>query len=207
MNHKILVLNGPPHAGKDLICSIIYKHFNCRQAKFSRPLKDGIKSIFRLNDEIELEAKKDEVTKALFNKLSYRQMQIELSERLLKPLFGSDIFGQLLLRDLQAPTNAAFTVVSDSGFIDELMPLRKQYGIKNIYVLKLTRSGTSYAGDSRGYLDLGIEWQAKTFANELPKASLPRVICLLVSEWLQVRPNTMILDHEPSFEEATSMLG
>jgi hypothetical protein len=164
MNHKILVLNGPPHAGKDLICSIIYKHFNCRQAKFSRPLKD-------------------------------------------KPLFGSDIFGQLLLRDLQAPTNAAFTVVSDSGFIDELMPLRKQYGIKNIYVLKLTRSGTSYAGDSRGYLDLGIEWQAKTFANELPKASLPRVICLLVSEWLQVRPNTMILDHEPSFEEATSMLG
>jgi len=195
------LLNGPPSSGKDLISDLLFKHFNCRKAKFSKPLKDAARALFLLHDEVALEAKKDEYTEAFFYSNTYRQVQIALSEDFLKQRFGKDIFGKLLLRQLHQPTNCSFTVVSDSGFLEEAVTVRKHYGKKNVYVLKLERDGTGYDGDSRGYLNLDGSWQVKVFKNNCSKTVLPRVVSMLVSSWLDVRPNTTILDRAMTNEE------
>jgi len=206
LNHKILLLNGPASSGKDFIADILYKHFNCRKAKFSKPLKDATRALFLLHDEVALEAKKEEYTEAFFHNMTYRQMQIALSEDFLKPRFGKDIFGKLLLRQLHQPTNCSFTVVSDSGFVEEAATVRKHYGKKNVFVLRLEREGTNYAGDSRGYLNLDNSWQTKTFKNNHSKSVMPRIVSMLVADWLDVKPSSTILDREMTNDELNALV-
>lgn len=206
LNHKILLLNGPASSGKDTVADLLFKHFNCRRAKFSKPLKDATRALFLLHDEVALEASKDKYTDAFFNQYTYREEQIALSEDYLKKRYGKDIFGRLLLRYLNQPTNCAFTVVSDSGFLEEAVVVRKHYGKRNTFVLKLERDGTSYAGDSRGYLELDSSWNVKTLANNSNKAVLTRTVAMLVSNWLGVQPNTGILEQSVTNDELQAFM-
>ena len=133
--------------------------FGAHHCKMSRPLKASIKEFFDLSDaDVDyLESIKTEPTELLGGK-SYVEVQISQSEGWAKPFFGIDIFGRLIVRRLQKaidlnPDQGLF-VCSDSGFTEESWPTVEFFGKKNTLLVKLGREGKTFAGDSRGYIDL-----------------------------------------------------
>jgi len=99
---------------------------------------------------------KDRAQPEFFGKTP-RQVQIAISEDLLKPLHGQDIFGRLLvsrlLRAGEVPNR--IVVVSDCGFRREAEEIVKAFGKERVFLWRLHRTGCDYSGDSRGYISLG----------------------------------------------------
>lgn len=152
---KIVMLNGPPRSGKDEAVKALAKEFNIRHYKMSYPLKRTVRTFWNLTDDEEkyLEAHKEDPQK-IFAGRSYRQVQISLSEDWAKPVFGSDVFGIIARRALSIPTDTQFTVISDSGFFDEAVPLVRLTGPRSVLLIHISRPGTSFENDSRSYIEL-----------------------------------------------------
>lgn len=86
--------------------------------------------------------------------ISPRAAYIAVSEDLMKPLHGADIFGRLLLDDMRSAAGVDLFVITDSGFAPEAAPIVAWYGANNCRVLRLSASGCTFRGDSRGYISL-----------------------------------------------------
>lgn len=154
-NRKLILFNGPRHSGKDTAADHVWSTFpDTMRFKMSRPLKDGIKAFFNLTDAqvAYLESKKTEPDELLFQN-SYVDVQISMSEYWAKDKFGMRVFGKLALREIQKSPSKIF-VCSDSGFDYEAAPLLPYFGISNVLLVRLHREGKTFAGDSRGYIEL-----------------------------------------------------
>jgi len=90
-----------------------------------------------------------ETPQACLGGLSPRQAQIFVSEQLIKPTYGADYFA---LRALENFEQGKINVVSDSGFQAEADVMCSHYGAENVLIVRLSRNGTSFANDSRGYI-------------------------------------------------------
>ncbi len=166
MTHKIVLINGPPYSGKDDAGKILRRIRAARMYKMSRPLKDGLREFFGfgIDDVRDIEAHKDEHVVGLFSPsspddvhtipLSWRDVQISLSETWAKPLFGQAILGRLAVQYLSQPTSFDMTVITDVGFREEALPIVHAFGVDNILLIQLTRKGCSFKGDSRSYIEL-----------------------------------------------------
>lgn len=157
----IVLLNGPPGAGKDTGADLLAAALRpgaARRFKMSQPLKDAVRAMFGWDDAAAAfcEAHKNKPFPELLG-LSYRQWQIEVSERLVKVVGGADAFGRLAAARLQ-PTGEPVAVCSDSGFASEAVPLIPLAGRRgnapDVLLVRVRRPGTSFAGDSRSYIDL-----------------------------------------------------
>lgn len=148
----VVLFNGPPRSGKDTIVENLMSRYRDVSAhlKLSKPLKQSLKTLFNLSDEEAdyLEQTKD-VSSDLLYGLSWRQAQIWLSEEVMKPRFGKDIFGKLLIKDLDY--SKKFIFISDSGFLEEAEAIIREVGAKNVIKISLWREGCSFRGDSRRY--------------------------------------------------------
>ena len=163
---KVLLLNGPPGSGKDLLGELICNRLQepgsvyYQRYKMSQPLKDGICAAFHLPFEY-LEARKDRPLPELHGR-TFRQLQISMSEDWLKSLYSQRIFGEIAVRHMRAG-NANVWVVTDSGFTGEALPIVEEFGQDNVTCLQLYRQGCDFSADSRGYIDaetLGIRYMA-----------------------------------------------
>ncbi len=162
MTHKIIFLNGPPRSGKDTAGGLIAREFGARLYKMSRPLKGALRELFNISTSTAmntLEAHKDERVVDMFMSaggdiLSWREVQISLSEEWIKPTFGQDILGRLALRNLSGLTGTDYTVFTDTGFRAECIPIIDAYGADNCLLIHLGRKDCSFDGDSRGYIAL-----------------------------------------------------
>jgi hypothetical protein len=99
------------------------------------------------------EQKKDEIIPWLG--CSYRQYQINLSERHFKPLYGQDIFARLFGARLQTYYRDAIVVVPDLGFDIEVDYLEKndfRLGLNKVLVIRCHREGYDFSNDSRNYV-------------------------------------------------------
>lgn len=170
--HKIIFLNGPPGSGKDTAGMIIKRTFNARTYKMSRPLKDGLRGFFNIDfDEMRthVEPNKDSQF-VMFGGLSWREVQISLSETWAKPLLGQDIFGNLAVGYLSHMTGTDMTAITDSGFRAEALPVVLCFGPDNCLLIKLAREGCTFAdNDARDYIyldDLGVV--TSTIDNQFP---------------------------------------
>lgn len=155
MSKKMILFNGPRHSGKDTAADYVWKTYeNTMRFKLSGPIKAAIAAMFELTDkQIEyLEAIKTEPTPLLFNR-SYVETQINFSEVWAKDFFGVRVFGNLASRKIETSASKLF-VCSDCGFDYEVTPLLKYIGVSNTLLLKLSRAGKSFEGDSRSYIDL-----------------------------------------------------
>jgi hypothetical protein len=159
MQHKLILVNGPPRAGKDTAADYLAQDLGWYPFKFSAPIKAAIRAAFELHDDevAYAESIKSEPT-ALFYGNSYRDTQISFSEDWAKPFFGPTVFGQLAARHLrnafkQYPDKVGF-VCSDSGFAEEALPVLEVFGKQNTLLVKVSRPGTSFQGDSRSYIEL-----------------------------------------------------
>jgi hypothetical protein len=202
-SRKILILNGPPSSGKDTIANILYKHYDCRRLKFSNPLKKALVELFCLNEDwMALEKTKDQPTNRFYN-MSFREAQIWLSEEVMKPKFGPDIFGWLMLRQLYSPykSNGPFDVISDAGFIPEVDALYQSLAPKSVYLLRIHRPNCTYDNDSRSYLN-HPKINSDDFYNTLPLPLLPKLVCSVVHKWLALgEPIPAIVSRDYNREE------
>lgn len=146
---KIILINGPPRAGKDTAAMIMVRNLRvARHHKLSSPLKSGIIKIFSLSgrDAKDVEENKD-VPLEMFHGATYRRAQIDLF-LMLKDTYGPEILGELAVRRMKDMA-AGHVIISDAGRDDEIIPLMDKYGSKAIYFLFVSRPGCMFTNDVR----------------------------------------------------------
>ena len=144
-NMKIILLNGPPRAGKDEYCKGILNAFpDARHLKFAQPLRDAVCTFFKVEDyEIEdLKARDKRV----------RSFMISLSEKTTKPLLGKDYFGVRAAKAVRALEHSVeLFVVSDAGFQYEVDAFLNELPVE-AQIWQIHRPATSFLGDSREWV-------------------------------------------------------
>jgi hypothetical protein len=180
----VILLNGPPRCGKDTAAGFIVKHGkNFKEMKMSAPLKRVVGPLFNLSPDIMkvLEECKDDPAHVLFGK-SYREVQIAISESLLKPMYGEDVFGKLFLNYART-TSYVNIVVSDTGFNSEVGPILQAYGSPNVYLVRIERDGTDFSNDSREWVNPNQFSKSFTIENkydlELYEAQVKKILSKL----------------------------
>lgn len=160
MTITIVLFNGPPHCGKDTVSEMMAKNFNGTVRKFAGPLKIAVNAIYLTDYERFLEEdspeKKGLPSETFFGK-SCREVQIAISENLMKPLHGKEVFGKLLSKDIIRDTQRGIKgpfFISDSGFVEEAEVLCREFGPTNIMLVRIHREGCDFSKDSRSYVYL-----------------------------------------------------
>lgn len=177
-----IVLNGPPGSGKDFAADFIAKNFSFTHKEFKEPL---YKMAGALADFCGMGSKgflmavesryfKDQADCTLANRTP-REAMIAVSENMIKPVFGADVFGQLAAAEVLKA--AGDVVFSDGGFNEEVAALGSA-GI-DVFIIKLRRDGCDFSNDSRDYIDIpGIEpyWIDNNFSKEIFQGNLSNAI-------------------------------
>ncbi len=151
-NKRVVVFNGPPGCGKDDAANHIrLRKFPSVRRQFKDRLFEVTAAIFGVTQE-DLQRTwytrelKEQPRKEL-NGLSPRQALIEVSENVIKPWYGKLYFGEALAKSLKP----GLTLVSDSGFAEELLPVIDELGPESLLVVRIFGRGT-YDTDSRNYI-------------------------------------------------------
>ncbi len=151
VNRKVIFFNGPPHCGKDTISDLLAAHSSrpVMQMKFADPLKDQCAVLLGVTRE-ELELIKD-IPHPVFNGGTPRQYLINLSEKLIKPVYGDQFFGNVSANKIDRSKHNGRIAFSDSGFLSEAIPVVNLVGIDNCAKIEIHRKGKDFKNDSRSY--------------------------------------------------------
>ena len=181
---KIFILNGPARSGKDSLADFVVSKDNTFvKMKFATPIKRSVKCFFNVSDDewdiFDNATMLKDFPHKTFLGSSCRQAQIDFSERFIKPVYGSDTFGKILVNDIlqELDKNPNINIIiSDSGFVEEAIPVIEEFGKENVILVRISRSGYTFENDSRRYLtqsELGLNSyyelenkQLQTFLNE-----------------------------------------
>lgn len=159
---KIIILNAPPNAGKDTIAEYILDTFYTQHITFKQKLIRIAATIAgvsflelkTLNDNRETKETKNPL---LFN-MSPRELLIHVSEKMIKPSFGKNYFGDAAAKSInpRALKEVGY-VFSDGGFDTEIEVLAKQFP-NQVYVIRFSREGCDFSNDSRNYISSEMPW-------------------------------------------------
>lgn len=155
MKTKVVILNAPSKSGKDAVAEHMCGNgLPYARREFKDKLYDLVMCIYGVNegDFFRIYSSDKELPLECFGGLSVRQAMIKVSEEVIKPNFGKDYFGKQLAGSL---VGGMVNVVSDGGFIEELVPVIEAVGEENILIIRIAREGYTFKGDSRAYLPLG----------------------------------------------------
>jgi hypothetical protein len=149
----IILFNGPPGAGKD-ISADYFKRYGFKHLSFKYQLfKETIK-YFDVNEEWFMNGynnrSEKEIPSTLLGHMSRREAMIYVSEEVIKPKKGLDYFGNLVADEIDLEKDY---VISDGGFVHELLPVVQKVGTENFLLVQLTREGHDFSADSRRYFD------------------------------------------------------
>ena len=156
-NKTVIILNGPPGSGKDTIADFISAEFNAEHLRF----KTKLYAITALINNIELDTfmkyASDQDAKDLVELargLTARQLLIETSEKVIKPYYGKEYFGNDVGNSI-LKSNKSLFAISDGGFPEELTSMidagRLEH--KDIFIVQLYRNGCNFDNDSRTYFN------------------------------------------------------
>lgn len=161
---KIIILNAPPHAGKDTIGNmlidttnfyhIVHMSFKAPMFKIAKAMlgESGYdKFMAAYNDR-----NQKEKPQAFLNGKSPREFMIWISEDVIKPQFGKQYFGERFSQDAKQLGRFHPIICTDGGFPDEVIKLVED-GHK-VKLCRLHRTGFTFQGDSRDYISLPVEW-------------------------------------------------
>jgi len=159
---KIVFLNGPKGSGKDetvKLLEIATKDDlitkNIVHLKFAQPLFNTLREMFCLDPnewDHMYNNHKEEQTDVLYG-MSPREAMIWLSEKVIKPNFGKNYFGNVAVNKINSfpyPQEKVF-IFSDSGFFEEAKTITDAFTPEICYYVKLMRHGKTFDGDSRSY--------------------------------------------------------
>lgn len=149
----IILFNGPPGAGKDISADYFkqygFKHLSFKYQLFKETIKYfDVKEDWFMNGYNNRSEK--EMPSALLGHMSRREAMIYVSEEVIKPKRGLDYFGKLVADEIDVNNDY---VISDGGFVHELLPVVEKVGSENFLLVQLTREGHDFSADSRRYFD------------------------------------------------------
>jgi hypothetical protein len=149
----IVIFNGPPGSGKDEAAryfeSCGFTHLSFKHRLFKETFAHfGVTKTWFMNRYNDREVK--ERPEEYLNGMSRREALIFVSEEIMKPRFGNDIFGVAVANEVEDGFDYC---ISDGGFVEELVPLINRVGADNIVLVQLTRKGRDYSTDSRRYFN------------------------------------------------------
>tara|TARA_R110000744_G_scaffold113959_3_gene213199 strand:+ start:3267 stop:3890 length:624 start_codon:yes stop_codon:yes gene_type:complete len=172
---KIILLNGPPASGKDLIArSLLQRYKNSIHMEFKHRLFEISRAVTGIHPSAwedryasrhhkEMPWVQLPKNKSTGDHHSQRSWLGYLSENIIKPNLGDDYFGKYAADSIHEDAklmntfggNRSFYVFSDSGFEVEAESI---LDIPNseVHLVRLYRDGCSFDGDTRSYL-FGIE--------------------------------------------------
>lgn len=168
---KIILINGPSRSGKDTAALAIksllsfpkFENFTFEFDRFSLPIKHAFAGLMgAMIDDFGNVEHYEEIKEQVIPELgvSYRQWQIDFSERFMKPLYGENIFGRLFIqraRDIDFNSTHGFEpviVVPDCGFQIELETVLAAFDREDIALIRVMRPGFDFTGDSREYVSV-----------------------------------------------------
>jgi hypothetical protein len=167
MNKRVIFFNGPPNCGKDTAVKAIMDDVKFQGSvlaahnKLTEPLKKGVHALFNMiyswdyYDDPKVASDKNVGLVSLLG-MSPREAYIWMSEEVMKPKFGEDVFGQLALNTIRKDKRVELHLFSDSGFVYEACPIVDFIGPHNCMVVEIhaTRNGVplTFKGDSRSYI-------------------------------------------------------
>lgn len=204
MSVKIIFFNGPPRSGKDTAASYASKHLAQNNAqfthiKFSQPLKEAAHILLGLPQQADsYEDQKDQKIEDFYGHAP-REMYIWVSEKFLKPTFGSDILAKTFcrkVRQVQLEQQTNIFVVSDCGFPDEVRLSAHEFGKENVLVVQVVRPNTDFSNDSRGYVDgtlFGCQTRVllnNSSLDDFKHATVQLLDTWLPPEWTQSEPQS-----------------
>ena len=172
---KIILFNGPPRVGKDTVALVILDilrqayenysgHFPERHALAAK-LKNQVASIFNLPLSLIYTFEQDKgAPRKEFNGASFRDACIFTAEKIMRPIFGRDIYVHYMLQSMQRskryvnlgerPPKYVY-IVTDLGFDEELGHIGNYFTKENMLIIRMysnTRN-VSFKTDSRGYVN------------------------------------------------------
>lgn len=182
---RVVLLNGPKSAGKDAAGRALLRAVeDAEVVKMAGALKAATHALFGLTNvsPAAFESVKDEARPEFFG-MTPREAYITVSERMVKPVFGHQHFGRVLVERIKQLRHARVAVVTDSGFAAEAMPLIEAFGADRVLLLHLHRPGYDFEGDSRGYIDLpGV--RTIEVQNTGTETNFGMLVVHLVESWL-----------------------
>lgn len=168
MQDILFIMNAPPRAGKDTLANRLKVTLHREdvltdKVSFKAGLEYVAYSMLKVAgvydwqwDEI-YQNNKDEPLE-LLGGMSPRQFYIHLSESVMKPIFGSDVFANYMLSRIEDSQRVAYRnsqcvfLCSDGGFVEELETTIRAFKGK-VIVLQWDSEGCSFAADSRSKLN------------------------------------------------------
>jgi hypothetical protein len=179
---KVILFNGPPGSGKDLSAIILRNMITGKKGllsdppyrpeilKFAAPIKAAAHALYNIPYSCEYYEKEfgndwKDKPQGEFYGLTPREVYISLSEEYMKPMQTPNIFGRLAVRAMKNHIDRNVFIFSDSGFIEEALPVITKVGLDNVILIELTRPGCSFKKDSRGYIGDLICEQLPAFKN------------------------------------------
>lgn len=201
---RVVLFNGPPGSGKDTAANFALKFLKQHdiewddvcQMKFSSCLKRAAHELLGLSGKSAdyYEASKDQQMDEFFG-MSPRDVYIALSENFAKRFFTSTFFGDVMVRELEsihAFGEHCCVIFSDSGFINELIPLVTA-SVKNdkFLILQMQREGCTFDNDSRSYINYDHpQVEVMLLDNNGTLEQLDESVRLVIDSWIiQTRNN------------------
>lgn len=192
---KAIFLNGPPGSGKDTAGRILQQRFN--QAphkvvlhKFAEPLKKAVHALFDLPAEDAPEAidrkglKDTPIDASLFPHLTYRKAYIDMSEEFAKRLYREDFFGHIACNSILKKNWGNIHVFTDCGFAAETVPIIEALDRHNCLLIRLSRPGHDYVGDSRS--DISVPCKMVDINNQFDEQMFYAQVERVVEDWLRI---------------------
>lgn len=163
---RAILLNGPPRSGKDSAATALFQNVSSLEnwyffhEKMSFPNKAAFAGMMHVSfdeEDFNVDYYEDHKEEIVFElDISFRQFQIDFSESFMKPKYGIDIFGRLLLgrifRNCNKDNEADVFVISDCGFQAEVNTLIKSGVFRDVLLIRCHRPGFDFSSDSRSYV-------------------------------------------------------
>jgi hypothetical protein len=185
---KIIFINGPKRAGKDTAGAALFIAGIAKLYKMTTPMDDALRGLFGFTHAEYKKWREDMKDDPSFmGGHKFRNVLISMSEDWLKRLFGKDIFGRLAVMRIQrmkeTGTQTDIVAITDSGFKEEMLPLIKQFGKDNCFLIRVHRDGTSFDGDSRSFVELEDVTSIDIY-NNYDEDLYKQMIIAAVDKWL-----------------------
>lgn len=160
MTKKAIIFNSAPNSGKDVAAEHIVNYLSSKgipayHKEVKENLFKAVKSAYGIEEDewcylYERERKELPSPQLMIYNEPYspRNAMIHMSENVLKPLFGKDVFGIMAAKSLEDGVN----VFSDGGFPEEVQCILDEVGVDNFMLVHVIREGCSFEGDSRNYV-------------------------------------------------------
>lgn len=193
---QFILFNGPPGSGKDTAAAAIRNDpditasFDLHLERCSLPMKNGIAAMFDRTAE-SLERTKDAANPTLFD-YSYRTAQIKLFNWMAET-FHPGILGTLLARRITKylalrtdPSFPLLVLVPDLGRDEELSTFLDYFAPDQLIIIRLSRPGSTFAGDCRSYITPGPIRRFVTIENTSNQNDFARDVVTAVKTFLLV---------------------